>query len=78
VLRLARYTDLAPLHPEIVERMLRRLEELRESAFLPIRCQCEDGFGGISCNAGGCADKRACEMVTEKYGGFWGPFVDVP
>ena len=58
--------------------LTRRIEELRESAFLPVRCQCDDGFGGISCNKGDCEDKRACEMVDERYGGFWGPFVDVP
>ena len=51
--------------------------ELKETAFTPVRCTCDDGFGGISCGGAGCADTRACDTALGKNGGFWGPFVDV-
>ena len=69
--------DLAASHPGVVARLTRRLEQLRQSAFLPVRCQCEDGFGGISCVAGACEDKAACARVLDRYGGFWGPWIDI-
>ena len=57
-----------------------RVEELKQSAFVPVRCDCDDGFGGISC-AGctgiacypgqKCGDPRACEVGLSRYGGFW-------
>ena len=72
------YHELSAQHPDIVAALLQRIVQVRESAFLPVRCQCDDGFGGIACAAGGCADARACEMVQKRWGGFWGPFVDVP
>ena len=57
--------------------LTKRIEELKESAFTPVRCTCDDGFGGISCGGASCADTRACDTALGKNGGFWGPFVDV-
>ena len=58
-----------------VQSLLRRIEELRESAFLPIRCiGCDDGFGGIYCRSCG-ADPRMCDAVSGRWGGFYGPWV---
>ena len=69
-------TDLAGEHPDVVERLLRRIEELKQTAFLPVRCLCDDGWGGVDCQQ--CpAAKGMCEAVTGKYGGFYGPWVDV-
>ena len=55
----------------------RRIEELKETAFVPVRCgpECDDGMGNIAC--GGCGDPRACETALFKNGGFWGPFIDI-
>ena len=60
------------------------IEELKQSAFVPVRCTgCDDGFGGIMCGTAsgiGCQYPAACEMAmsSKAYGGFWGPFIDVP
>jgi len=82
-------TEHKPLHtlyPEKVQAMIKRIEELKETAFTPVRCSidaCDDGYGNIACGAaaagGGssCADPRACEAANRN-GGFWGPFIDVP
>ena len=68
--------DLALEYPGIVEQLMHRVEELRQTAFLPVRCLCDDGWGGIDCQQ--CpAAKGMCAAVTDKYGGFYGPWVDV-
>ena len=44
--------------------MKRRIEELKESAFTPVRCTgCDDGFGNIACGPKNCHDARACEVA---------------
>jgi hypothetical protein len=76
------YHDVAAAHPQIVAALLKRIDSLRSTAFMPRRCVgCDDGFGGIACSGivkGNCADKRACDYVVQHYNGFWGPWVDVP
>ena len=67
--------ELSSSHPEKVQSLLRRIEELRESAFLPIRCRsCDDGFGGIFCRSCG-EDPKMCDAVENRWGGFYGPWV---
>ena len=75
--------EVTAQYPQIVMAMKKRIEELKDTAFTPVRCAgCDDGYGGIACGsaaAGGgssCADKRACERAHAN-GGFWGPFIDV-
>ena len=55
-------TDLAASYPEKVSDLWQRLEAHEATAFNPDR---------------GKTDPKACEMALGKYGGFWGPFVDV-
>ena len=44
---------------------MERIEELKQSAFTPVRCQgCDDGFGNIACTNPACAHPKACEMAT--------------
>ena len=64
-------TELTSKYPEKVEAMTKRLEELKETAFTPVRCTCDDGFGGISCGGISCADARACETANGPNKGFW-------
>ena len=78
------HTELSAEYPEIKAALTKRIEELKESAFVPVRCTgCDDGFGGIMCGTAsgiGCQYPAACEMAmsSKAYGGFWGPFIDVP
>ena len=46
------------------------LQILEFAAFTPVRCACDDGFGGIACGGGGCADARACETAMASNNGF--------
>ena len=72
------YEDVAAKNPEMVSKLSHRLEELRETAFLPVRCTCDDGFGGVACTSGpGCDDPRSCDNAVGRWQGFWGPFVDI-
>eukprot|EP01047_Picozoa_sp_COSAG01_P055986 COSAG01_NODE_6293_length_3751_cov_1.697700_7_plen_181_part_00 len=82
------YQDVAAQNPEMVSKLSHRLEELRETAFLPVRCTCDDGFGGVACTSGpkkhadggpitSCDDARSCENAMGIWGGFWGPFVEI-
>jgi arylsulfatase B len=48
--------------PEVVAQMMQRLQELNKSNFNPNR---------------GAQNKLACEVAVDKYGGFYGPFIDV-
>ena len=81
--------NLAAQMPGKVAAMLRRIDMIKQTAFLPVRCTgCDDGFGGRACTvtnstdgpAGhaletSCAAPAACERAAGLYGGFWGPFV---
>ena len=40
-------TDLAASEPARLRMMQGRLNELASTAFLPARCACDDGYGGI-------------------------------
>ena len=57
------HVELSAKYPAKVRVMTRRIEELKETAFTPVRCgpECDDGFGNIAC--GSCGDPRACEKV---------------
>ena len=69
------HTELSQGMPEKVAALTRRIEELKQSAFTPVRCTgCDDGFGNIACGAQSCHDARACEVAMNSNGGFWGPF----
>ena len=51
--------------------LMERIEELKQSAFTPVRCQgCDDGFGNIACTNPACAHPKACEMAMGPFGGF--------
>jgi arylsulfatase I/J len=56
------HVNLAEQAPDIFSSMLRRLDELQEDVFSPVR---------------GLPDPRACAIGKDLYDGFWGPFVDV-
>ena len=48
------YHELSAQFPEKVRELMRRVEELKESAFTPVRCTgCDDGFGNIACDPSG-------------------------
>lgn len=55
------HADIASEHPDIVERMVLRLEELNDSRFRPDR---------------GTEDPKGCEAAVQ-YGGYYGPFLDM-
>eukprot|EP01045_Picozoa_sp_COSAG04_P012479 COSAG04_NODE_841_length_9946_cov_6.344775_7_plen_242_part_00 len=73
-------TDLAASEPARLRMMQGRLNELASTAFLPARCACDDGYGGIRCMTGGkaCRDNRSVAMALGPYRGWWGPFADLP
>ena len=51
---LCRYHEISAQYPEKVAELTRRVEELKQSAFTPVRCTgCDDGYGGISCDPAG-------------------------
>lgn len=56
------HVNVAKEKPHIFENMLGRIAEINLGFFNPNR---------------GSIDPRACELALGKYGGFWGPFVDV-
>ena len=62
--------ELSAQYPERVVAMTRRIEELKETAFTPVRCSdvCDDGFGNIACGKN-CGDPRAC-ATAQANGGF--------
>lgn len=69
------HVELSAKYPERTAALIQRFEELKESAFLPVRCTgCDDGWGNVACgksiNGVACDDPRACEMATGEYGGF--------
>ena len=48
------YHELSAQYPEKVMELTRRVEELKQSAFTPVRCTgCDDGFGNIACDPAG-------------------------
>lgn len=48
------YHDISAQYPEKVVELTHRIEELKQSAFTPVRCTgCDDGFGQISCDPAG-------------------------
>lgn len=55
--------NLAISHADIWYEMMQRLVEINATFFAPDR---------------GSKDPVACQLAIERYGGFWGPFVDVP
>eukprot|EP00756_Hemistasia_phaeocysticola_P025858 Hpha_TRINITY_DN16029_c0_g1::TRINITY_DN16029_c0_g1_i1::g.119284::m.119284/K01135/ARSB; arylsulfatase B len=56
------HNNIAATQPDVFHRLLARVAELQKNVFSPIRGQ---------------DDPRACELAMGRYGGFWGPFVDV-
>jgi arylsulfatase I/J len=56
------HVNLAAEKPKVFNRMITRIAEINKGFFDPVRGQ---------------TDPRACELALTKYGGFWGPFVDV-
>lgn len=56
------HTSLAAQEPELFQRMLARMAELEKSAFSPDR---------------GTEDPLACKRFLDRYGGFYGPWVDI-
>ena len=67
------HTELSATMPAKVASLTKRIEELKQSAFVPVRCgdQCDDGFGNIACGPTACHDSRACEVAMGANGGFW-------
>ena len=51
--------NVAAAHPKVVARLHRRLDELRQSVYAPDR---------------GAIEPAACDVITERYHGFWGPW----
>ena len=64
------HTEISAQYPAKVVAMRKRLEELKETAFTPVRCSdvCDDGFGNIACGKN-CGDPRAC-ATAQANGGF--------
>lgn len=56
------HINLASQEPERFNKMIDRIAEINKGFFNPNR---------------GKVDPKACELAMTKYGGFWGPFVDV-
>merc|ERR1712066_628184 len=56
------HVNLASLKPAIFNRMIERIADIQKGFFDPNR---------------GPVDPKACEVAMSKYGGFWGPFVDI-
>lgn len=56
------HVNLASQKPKVFEQMIERIAEINKGFFNPNR---------------GKIDPKACELAMTKYGGFWGPFVDV-
>lgn len=56
------HTDLASQHPDVVTALRSRIVALNQTTFSPLR---------------GKADPDGCHTALTKYGGFWGPFVDI-
>lgn len=54
--------ELAAEHPDIVEKMMARLKELNKGNFNPDR---------------GTPTTLGCDVAVEKYGGFYGPFINI-
>jgi arylsulfatase I/J len=54
------HNDVSASNPDIIASMYARILELQKSAFSPNR---------------GTDDGVACDAATQKWGGFWGPFV---
>jgi arylsulfatase I/J len=53
--------DVAEKNPDILTKLQNRLDELTKTVFSPNR---------------GPVDPKACETALNKYGGFWGPWLD--
>jgi len=56
------HENIIAKHPDIFQRLVARAAELQKEVFSPERGQ---------------DDPEACKLAMGKYGGFWGPFVDV-
>lgn len=56
------HVNLAQQKPAIFNKMIARVAEIQKTAFSPDR---------------GSYSKNACNFALNKYGGFWGPFIDV-
>jgi len=56
------HKNIAKENADVFNEMIARINTLQKTAYSPDR---------------GSEDKRACEMATGKYGGFWGPYIDV-
>jgi len=56
------HVNLASHEPEVFKQMIERIADINKGFFNPNRGQ---------------IDPKACELAMNKYGGFWGPFVDV-
>lgn len=56
------HVNLASKKPEIFKRMMARIAEIEKGVFSPYR---------------GSENPAACDFAMNKYGGFWGPFIDV-
>jgi len=56
------HVNVAAEHPDTFSKMVSRITEVNKTFFDPKR---------------GLASPKACEVALAKYGGFWGPFVDV-
>ena len=56
-------TDLAESQPALLQRLLKRWAEVEATVYDPDR---------------GVPDPRACEVAIERWGGFFGPYMDLP
>jgi len=56
------HVNLAQTEPDVYEKMLARMGELQKGVFSPDR---------------GTMDWSVCELGKKRWGGFWGPFVDI-
>jgi len=54
------HVNIAAQHPETFAKMIKRIAEVNDGFFDPVR---------------GKVDPMACEVALTRYGGFWGPFV---
>jgi hypothetical protein len=69
LLRVSEHNNVAVLFPEKVAEMLQRIDMIKQTAFLPVRCHCgdgpcDDGYGGVACSVTNDTETRPGASVS--------------
>ena len=64
--------NVAHVYPEKVAEMLNRMDEIKQTAVLPVRCMCEggpcdDGYGGVACSVTNKTDNAEGYKLSKEY-----------